>query len=218
MVVDSPPPGWIHHRHASAVERAERPRASSSRRCDSGARCACSQRGLAGNHRAVRAGRGHGASGANKQPLALHAIDDPAIKARSATPPRLKDGDSSPGVPPTSGSPTSTARHRRTQAVPRGRALADPVFKLMRTDADERRDITRSITSTRAWVSRSGLLVTALHHAGLAALTHTPSPMAFLAKILRRPGARAAVPAHPGRLPGRRLHRARHRAKPLGEI
>lgn len=33
----------------------------------------------------------------------------------------------------------------------------------------------------------TGMLVTALHHAGLASLTHTPSPMAFLNKILKRP-------------------------------
>lgn len=32
-----------------------------------------------------------------------------------------------------------------------------------------------------------GLLLVALHHAGLAALTHTPSPMGFLADILGRP-------------------------------
>ncbi len=33
----------------------------------------------------------------------------------------------------------------------------------------------------------SGLLLTALHNAGLATLTHTPSPMGFLSKILNRP-------------------------------
>jgi len=33
----------------------------------------------------------------------------------------------------------------------------------------------------------TGILITALHHAGLASLTHTPSPMAFLNKILKRP-------------------------------
>lgn len=32
-----------------------------------------------------------------------------------------------------------------------------------------------------------GLLVAALHHAGLATLTHTPSPMAFLNDLLDRP-------------------------------
>lgn len=33
----------------------------------------------------------------------------------------------------------------------------------------------------------SGMLIAALHHAGLASLTHTPSPMAFLNEILGRP-------------------------------
>ncbi len=33
----------------------------------------------------------------------------------------------------------------------------------------------------------TGLLIAALHHAGLATLTHTPSPMRFLNRILGRP-------------------------------
>lgn len=33
----------------------------------------------------------------------------------------------------------------------------------------------------------TGMLITALHHAGLATLTHTPSPMAFLNELLGRP-------------------------------
>ena len=32
-----------------------------------------------------------------------------------------------------------------------------------------------------------GLFIAALHHAGLATLTHTPSPMAFLSHLLSRP-------------------------------
>jgi hypothetical protein len=31
------------------------------------------------------------------------------------------------------------------------------------------------------------MLITALHHAGLATLTHTPSPMGFLNELLGRP-------------------------------
>lgn len=34
----------------------------------------------------------------------------------------------------------------------------------------------------------TGLLITALHQAGLATLTHTPNPMKFLNQILERPG------------------------------
>ncbi|MEA1903317.1 MAG: nitroreductase family protein [Actinomycetota bacterium] len=33
----------------------------------------------------------------------------------------------------------------------------------------------------------AGIFITALHHMGLATLTHTPSPMAFLTKLLGRP-------------------------------
>lgn len=33
----------------------------------------------------------------------------------------------------------------------------------------------------------AGFLIAALHHAGLATLTHTPSPMAFLSDVLGRP-------------------------------
>ena len=33
----------------------------------------------------------------------------------------------------------------------------------------------------------TGFLITALHHAGLVSLTHTPSPMGFLNNILNRP-------------------------------
>lgn len=38
----------------------------------------------------------------------------------------------------------------------------------------------------------TGILIAALHHAGLATLTHTPSPMAFLSRILERPASERA--------------------------
>ncbi len=51
---------------------------------------------------------------------------------------------------------------------------------------------------THYYVSESvgiacGFLVAALHHAGLAALTHTPSPMNFLRDVLERPSNEKAV-------------------------
>ena len=56
----------------------------------------------------------------------------------------------------------------------------------------------------------TGILITALHNAGLATLTHTPKPMSFLSKICKRPDderpymlliagyphADATIPAH----------------------
>ncbi len=38
-----------------------------------------------------------------------------------------------------------------------------------------------------------GMLITALHHAGLATLTHTPSPMGFLNRVLERPPREKAL-------------------------
>ncbi len=48
----------------------------------------------------------------------------------------------------------------------------------------------------------TGMLIAALHHAGLATLTHTPSPMDFLNRILGRPQSERAflllVTGYPG--------------------
>ena len=64
----------------------------------------------------------------------------------------------------------------------------------------------------------TGLLIAALHHAGLATLTHTPSPMKFLNQLLDRPAHErpflllvAGYPADGATVPD--IHR-----KPLEEI
>jgi iodotyrosine deiodinase len=64
----------------------------------------------------------------------------------------------------------------------------------------------------------TGLLIAALHHAGLATLTHTPSPMGFLGDILGRPPSErpflllvVGYPASDARVPD-------IRKKPLEEI
>lgn len=60
------------------------------------------------------------------------------------------------------------------------------VFKLMKDDNPD------SASDQVYYVNESvgiatGMLLAAAHHAGLATLTHTPSPMKFLAQILNRP-------------------------------
>lgn len=64
----------------------------------------------------------------------------------------------------------------------------------------------------------TGILITGLHHAGLATLTHTPSPMGFLNEILGRPPNErpflilvAGYPADDARVP-------RITKKPLDDI
>jgi nitroreductase len=45
----------------------------------------------------------------------------------------------------------------------------------------------RSYYATESVGIATGMLIAALHHAGLVSLTHTPSPMRFLNRILERP-------------------------------
>ena len=49
----------------------------------------------------------------------------------------------------------------------------------------------------------SGFLLTALHNSGLATLTHTPSPMGFLERILDRPKNERAILLIPVGYPAR---------------
>ncbi|WP_259783197.1 nitroreductase family protein [Aestuariispira ectoiniformans] len=66
----------------------------------------------------------------------------------------------------------------------------------------------------------TGFLIAALHHAGLATLTHTPNPMNFLNKICKRPDNErpyillvAGYPAEDATVPEHATHK-----KPLDEI
>ena len=66
----------------------------------------------------------------------------------------------------------------------------------------------------------TGILITALHHAGLATLAHTPSPMGFLTRILKRPENERPflllVIGYPAE--GARVPEAALRKNPLDEI
>ena len=65
-----------------------------------------------------------------------------------------------------------------------------------------------------------GLLLAAAHHAGLATLTHTPSPMAFLGRILGRPASERPFVLVPIGYPAEdcMVPEAALRKKPLEEI
>ena len=63
-----------------------------------------------------------------------------------------------------------------------------------------------------------GMLLTALHEVGLVALTHTPSPMNFLAKILERPDNERAYLNIPFGFPASDCEVPNISRKPLDEI
>jgi iodotyrosine deiodinase len=64
----------------------------------------------------------------------------------------------------------------------------------------------------------TGFLIAALHQAGLATLTHTPSPMGFLNQICGRPDSEKAVILLVVGYPKEGCQVPRITKKPLGEI
>lgn len=63
-----------------------------------------------------------------------------------------------------------------------------------------------------------GMLLASLHQAGLATLTHTPSPMKFLSDILNRPANERAFVLIPVGYPAEDAHVPQITKKPLEEI
>jgi nitroreductase len=61
------------------------------------------------------------------------------------------------------------------------------VVFLKKTTVDEKGISHKNYYTTESVGISTGILITALHLSGLATLTHTPSPMKFLNKILGRP-------------------------------
>lgn len=64
----------------------------------------------------------------------------------------------------------------------------------------------------------SGMLIAAIHHAGLVTLTHTPSPMGFLSKVLGRPEHERPFLLLPVGYPADDATVPDMERKPLGEI
>jgi nitroreductase len=126
-------------------------------------------------------------SGANRQPWQFVAVSDPDIKRR-----------------------IREAAEREEQAFYEERAPEDWLDALAPLGTDEHKPFleiapyliavfasrygraadggkVRNYYVTESVGLATGLLIAALHHAGLATLTHTPSPMGFLNEILGRP-------------------------------
>jgi iodotyrosine deiodinase len=64
----------------------------------------------------------------------------------------------------------------------------------------------------------AGFLLAALHHAGLATLTHTPNPMTFLSELLQRPANEKPVMLVVTGYPARDARVPRLARKPLEDI
>ena len=135
----------------------------------------------------IVAAAGTAPSGANKQPWRFVAVSDPAIKKK------IREGAEA----------EERAFYEQRASSdwlrdlePLGTDSSKPfletapwlivVLKLMEDDIQQN-DSRRVYYVNESVGIASGLFLAAAAHAGLATLTHTPSPMAFLGDILNRP-------------------------------
>ncbi|MBK6830193.1 MAG: nitroreductase family protein [Flavobacteriales bacterium] len=126
-------------------------------------------------------------SGAHKQPWTFCAVGDPAIKRRIREAAEAEERINYGG---------RMSAEWIADLEPFGTDASKPfldvapwlivVFKrAYELDADGHKHQNYYVTESVGIAT--GLLLAAAHHAGLATLTHTPSPMDFLAKLLGRP-------------------------------
>ncbi|MGB5393183.1 MAG: nitroreductase family protein [Lutimonas sp.] len=126
-------------------------------------------------------------SGAHKQPWTFCAIADPDLKKRIRISAEAEEKDS--------------YERRMSQSwlkdlEPMGTDMYKPfleiapwlivIFKKV-YDIGEEQDTKRNYYVNESVGIATGMLITAIHQAGLVTLTHTPSPMQFLHTILDRP-------------------------------
>ena len=126
-------------------------------------------------------------NGANMQPWHFVVVSDPAIKQRIRVEAEAEE--------------TEFYQHRAPQAwldalAPLGTDPRKPfletapyliaVFAQSYGVLPDGRKVKHYYAQESVGIA-TGILITAIHHAGLASLTHTPSPMGFLNAILHRP-------------------------------
>jgi iodotyrosine deiodinase len=122
-------------------------------------------------------------SGANKQPWRFVCVSDPALKSKIRQAAETEEREfygrrAGPEWIQDLAPLETTADKEFLEVAP----WLIAVFKLAHSD-----DGGQVYYANESVGIAVGMLLGALQHAGLAALTHTPSPMKFLAQVLERP-------------------------------
>ena len=126
-------------------------------------------------------------SGAHKQPWTFCVISDPEIKKQIRTEAEKEEYESYHGR-----MPEEWLKDLRPLQTDWKKEFLDIapyliiVFKRSYELADDGHKHQNYYVSESCGIA-IGFLLAAIHHAGLVALTHTPSPMNFLSKVLNRP-------------------------------
>ncbi|MEZ6015241.1 MAG: nitroreductase family protein [Planctomycetota bacterium] len=157
-------------------------------------------------------------SGAHKQPWTFALVTDPALKQRIRAAAEAEERENYSG--------RMNADWLRdlaplgTDADKPFLELAPALIVVFRQAWEEQLDGSRGqhyYTQESVGIA-SGFLLAALHHAGLATLTHTPSPMGFLAELLGRPKNEKAFLLIPVGYPAEACEVPRLTRKPLAGI
>ena len=157
-------------------------------------------------------------SGAHQQPWTFVAVSDPEAKRRlreaAEAEERLNYGGRMPAEWREALAPLGTdERKAHLTDAPWVVVLFRQVHGL-RPDGERR---THYYTQESCGIA-AGLFIAAVHHMGLVTLTHTPSPMGFLAELLERPPNEKAMLVMPVGYPAADARVPDLERKPLAEI
>ncbi len=157
-------------------------------------------------------------SGANRQPWRFVAIDDPDLKReiREAAEEEEKEFYEN-----------RATEEWKEALAPLGTDWRKPYLETApwivvcfaeQYGVDEDGEKTKNYYVQESVGIACGLFITAIHHMGLATLTHTPAPMNFLGEILNRPGNERPYILFPVGYPAENATVPNLDTKPLEEI
>ena len=130
---------------------------------------------------------GSAPSGANKQPSKFVVVTDPTLKAKIRYAAELVEQEFYEGKAPKEWinalTPLGTDKHKPfLEEAPVLIVIFEEKFAVLSNGEKSKNYYTHESVGIA-----TGLLISAIHNSGLVSLTHTPSPMSFLNKILDRP-------------------------------
>lgn len=126
-------------------------------------------------------------SGANHQPWHFAVVSDPEIKKKIGLEAEIEEREfyqhRAPQEWKDALAPLGTDEHKPfLETAP----YLIAIFGQKATTMDDGSSVKNYYVPESVSIA-TGFLISALHHAGLATLTHTPSPMGFLNQLLNRP-------------------------------
>jgi nitroreductase len=158
-------------------------------------------------------------SGAHRQPWTFAVVGDPALKARIRVAAEKEERENYEGG--------RLPEDWREALQPLGTDWLKPyletapwlviLFEQRYTIADDEETLKNYYVKESVGIA-AGMFIAALHNMGLATLTHTPSPMAFLTRILERPENERPFVLFPVGYPAEDCEVPKLRRKSLAEV